>query len=205
MTLNLSRSEIKSEVEKAVRGHGVDWGRAKDAGVMAVWLAVHNQPFLGSLLRALDEAQDTIPVDNDMKCGPTDGVLLSEYVLATGQAWSGAVFGARYLMAGMGLVTQEQQSSLVLYDHDGVICTADKGKVYIREALTFSYAELRLCSGPLDAAQEHLEMLDISSEVAHSVSQTCWNRLNALAWKVYVPETEEKRRAGAGAGDIDNN
>ena len=119
--LNLSRSEIKSEIEKAVRGSGFDWGRAKDAGVMAVWLSMHDQPFLGTVLRFLDEFSQQQEGNPPSKYGPVDGMLLSEYVLATGP-WTGTLTGARYLVAGMGLVTQEQNASLLLENNNGVIC-----------------------------------------------------------------------------------
>ena len=205
MKLNLSRSEIKSEIEKAVRGSGFDWGRAKDAGVMAVWLSMHDQPFLGTVLRCLDELSHQQEGNPPSKYGPVDGMLLSEYVLATQNSWTGHLTGARYLVAGMGVVTQEQNAALVLENSNGdVLAYAESGSISLDTSAQFQDAEL--CLKPAAPALDlgHLDRLECSEGMSDSVSKACWARLNTLAFRVYVPETEEKRRSGAGAGDIDN-
>ena len=205
MKLNLSRSEIKSEIEKAVRGSGFDWGRAKDAGVMAVWLSMHDQPFLGTVLRCLDELSHQQEGNSPSKYGPVDGMLLSEYVLATQNSWTGHLMGARYLVAGMGVVTQEQNAALALENSNGdVLAYAESGSVSLDASAQFQDAEL--CLKPADPSRDlgHLNRLECNEGMSDSVSKACWARLNTLAFRVYVPETEEKRRSGAGAGDIDN-
>ena len=58
MTIILSQNEIRAEAEKAFRGVGIDWGMAKDGGVIAAWMAAHNLPFLGALNRCLEGLDD---------------------------------------------------------------------------------------------------------------------------------------------------
>ena len=214
MTVQLSRSEIKSEVEKAIRGAGFEWGRAKDGGVMAAWLAAHDQVFLGALLRGLDIVSTQHEDDDNTVSGPqsifapTDAMMLAEYVLASNTPWTGAVIGVRFMLAGMGIVTGEQKVSLSLHDDTGLIAYAQDGEIWVSHNWTAQDRVLTL--KPVQAISRDDDMLNgldavaWSAQTAHEASQSCWQRLGLLAHKVYVKETEEKRRSGAGAGDIDN-
>ena len=200
----LSRSEVKSEVEKAIRGSGFEWGPAKDAGIMAAWLAAHDQFFLGTILRVIDQFDQAENIDADVSLGPTDAMVLSEYVIASGETWSGYMIGLRFLVAGMGIVSQEQNSSLALSIDDKISAYADGGDVYFDREITTADAHVDLAQKKITALPRTLKPLKWSDQTAHPVSESCWKRLNKLAWRVYVPETEQKRRSGAGAGDIDN-
>ena len=81
---------------------------------------------------------------------------------------------------------------------------ADKGIVCLDTSAQFQHIEL--CLKPADPACNlgHLKSLERNEGMSDLVSKSCWSRLNTLAFRVYVPETEQKRRSGAGAGDIDN-
>jgi hypothetical protein len=204
VTVLLSRSEIKSVVEKAIRGVGLDWGRAKDGGVMAAWLAGHDQVFLGSLLRCLDYLDNGNADSGDMKFGPIDSLLLAEHVIDSDQSWTGVVMAPRYLIAAMGLLAEEQRSALTLFDGDAVVAIADQGQVCLNSGIKHGDAEVTLSSGVAVKIKPNFTALNWSEQTAHEVSAECWARLGKLAWRVYVEETEEKRRSGAGAGDIDN-
>ena len=200
----LSRSEVKSEVEKAIRGSGFEWGPSKDAGIMAAWLAAHDQFFLGTILRVIDQFDQAENIDDDVKLGPTDAMVLAEYVTANGETWSGYVIGLRFLIAGMGIVSKEQHSSLILSIDDKVCAYAEGDDVYIDREITTADAHIDLIQKKFLDIPKALEPLKWSDQTAHPASESCWRRLNKLAWRVYVPETEQKRRSGAGAGDIDN-
>lgn len=208
MTINLSRSEIKSEVEKAIRGVGVDWGRAKDGGIMAAWLAAHDMVFLGSLLRILDTIDigsvDIGSANDTFKYCALDGIILAEYVLAGQEAWAGDVAAIRFLIAGMGIATKEQGGRLALFDKTGMFAYADCGNVFLALDADTSDQHITLSCHFSKRANTTYHMLDWSDATAHEASASCWSRLSKLAFRVYVPETEEKRRSGAGAGDIDN-
>ncbi len=203
MSVHLSRAEIKSEVEKAIRGVGVDWGRAKDGGIMAAWLAAHDNIFLGSLLRILDTI-DTNPKDASFSYGAIDGMVLAEYVLSSQQDWTGHVVAPRYLVAGMGIVTKEQGGTLALFDDSSLCAYAENGEVFMALDADMSDGFFTLSQNMPMQDHKACQLLNWSDATTHIASASCWARLNKLAFRVYVPETEEKRRSGAGAGDIDN-
>ena len=202
MTVSLSRSEIKSEVEKAIRGVGFDWGRAKDGGVMAAWLAAHDLVFLGGLLRGLDTFDKD--ANTDAVFAPVDAMMISELVVASGKDWSGYAVGLRFMVAAMGIVSNEQSVSLTLSNEHSIIAHANQGNVYISKAGDFADCYVTLAqSQSFDRDDDFMQCMP-SLQSAHDASESCWKRLGTLAHKVYVKETEEKRRSGAGAGDIDN-
>lgn len=199
--ITLSRNEIRAEVEKAIRGAGANWGQAKDGGVMAAYLAGHNLPFLGTVTRCLDLYDGA--GDGDTLLAPLNGVMVAEYVAATGQPFSGAVTAIRFLVAAMGIVADEHRAALCLDDADGRLAYAEGGALYLRPGgLDGGDRHLRLTAATSPEGQ--LELCRWSEETAVTASRECWRKLGGYAFKTYVKETEEKRRAGAGAGDIDN-
>lgn len=202
MTLLLSRSEIKSETEKALRGAGIDWGRAKDGGIMAAWLAAHDQDFLGTLLHAL-EYIPAPPTDSAI-CAPTDGMILAESLLATDQDWSGHIIGPRFMIAAMGIVTSEQNGGITLRDKTSIFAYAHQGDIWVAKIFEGHDALLTLSTTPASDSDKNFQKLGPSKEAAYKAPLADWQRLGVYAHRVYVKETEEKRRAGAGAGDIDN-
>lgn len=202
MTVFLSRSEIKSEVEKAVRGAGYDWGRAKDSGVMAAWLAAHDQVFLGVLLRGLDVLSTDIK--DDAVFAPVDAMMAAEYVSASRQDWSGYVIGVRFMLAAMGIVSLEHRASLTLKDEHGIIAYAKHGEVWFSQTSDTGDRFMTLTNAEPSDIENAFTPYVRSHQTAHEVNESCWQRLGVLAHMVYVKETEEKRRSGAGAGDIDN-
>ena len=207
MTVKLSRSEIKSGVEKAIRGIGFDWGRAIDGGVMASWLAAHDQVFLGNLLHSLDQMKAN--QHDEIVFAPADAMVLIEYVLATDQDWSGHVTGLRFMIAAMGIVSKEQNALIKLDDEKRMIAYADHGEVWVNAEFEAGDRLVTLSKNHSHDYSQHdegqpLQKLNWSEQTAHEASLSCWQRLEVYAFKVYVKETEEKRRSGAGAGDIDN-
>jgi len=211
MTIILSRNEIRAETEKAIRGVGKTWGQAKDGGAMATWLAAHDVPFLGALTACLDRMDDGDDGGaSSADCEAViDGITLAEMVAGTGRAWSGTASKPRFLMAGMAIVASEQGCALTLKKGDQILAVANNGDVWMAgHDLTKDEADVTLSPGHDDAETlmpSALMPCRWSARTAHEVPAGCWAKLSAYAYRTYVPETEEKRRAGAGAGDIDNN
>ena len=52
--LQLSLNEIFSETQKALRSVNIEWGIAKDCATLSRWLAIHDQYFLGSILKTIE-------------------------------------------------------------------------------------------------------------------------------------------------------
>lgn len=202
MTVQLSRNEIRAEVEKAIRGAGFDWGRAKDGGIMAAYLAGHGLPFLGTVTRCLDLAADN-SAPEDSLLAPVNAMLIAEYVASIGEAWSSHVTALRFLAAGMGIVAIEQDVQLGLSDDLGLLAYADKRGLYLRaDGFSGGDRKVTLTAGELPCDQ--LDLCPWRDQTSVEASKDCWAKLGGYAFRTYVKETEEKRRAGAGAGDIDN-
>ncbi len=203
MTITLSRNEIRAETEKAIRGIGKTWGQAKDGGAMATWLAAHDLPFLGALTASLERLDNAGASTLDFEAA-LDGITLAEMVAATGREWSGKTSKPRFLIAGMAIVASEQGCAMTLKAGGQVVAVADHHDVWMSSHESAEdEVEVTLTPSRDDIAA--LQPCPWSALTAHQAPYKCWAKLSAYAYRTYVPETEEKRRAGAGAGDIDNN
>ena len=234
MTIILSQNEIRAEAEKALRGVGVDWGMAKDGGVMAALMAAHDLPFLGALNHCLDNlALDNLAGDNldhhkpahstapnkaapiqlapiqlidfqaDQCIAPFQAMARAEYIAATQKDWSGQVFMPRFLIPGLAIVAQEQACAFTLLIDGTVKAVADHRQIWLGvDAIPNGWHDVQILSSAGDLSG--LEPCLHSEQIAHQAPLNCWQKLGQYSSRTYVPETEEKRRAGAGAGDIDN-
>ena len=207
MTIILSQNEIRAEAEKAFRGVGIDWGMAKDGGVIAAWMAAHNLPFLGVLnrcLEGLDGDDNNFAADRPDCIAPFEAIARAEFIAAVKTPWSGHVLMPRFLVAGLGIVAQEQQQAFTVMVGGKPAAVIDHDQVWITpDGVGAGIAWVEIL--PHAADQTGLILCPWSDQIAHQASASCWQKLGQYASRTYVPETEEKRAAGAGAGDIDNN
>jgi len=214
--ITLSRNEIRAECEKALRGTGLAWGFARDGGIMAAWLCGRGQPFLGGMNRAVEHLAER---QGDASAGmsggdkaawliaPALGLMLAEHVAATGESWTGQVLAPRYLLAGIGILASEQGAGLALFRGEQLLAMARGDDVFARTDAADGWADgtCTLCRAvPETNMPRDLPRLSPLAGSPARVPDNCWQRLNVFAKKTYVPETEEKRARGAGAGDIDN-
>ena len=216
MAITLSQNEIRAESEKAFRGVGIDWGMAKDGGVIAAWMAAHNLPFLGMLNRCLEglDGDDTLakkradcpaPDCPELECtAPFEAIARAEYIAAVKTPWSGQVLMPRFLLAGLGIVAQEQHQGFTLMVDGKISAVINHDQVWVTpDGIAGGVAWVEIL--PHAADPTGLILCPWSDQIAHQASASCWKKLGQYASRTYVPETEEKRAAGAGAGDIDNN
>ncbi len=178
--MSLSQNEVSSTVEKALRGVGIDHGRAKDGGAIAAKMAAFDRPFIDGLKRAIeaiDQGQDN---DKNALSALSDGLILAEYAAARG--WQGQLLFPQFMLAAAAILAEEQGIGLNVGGLD--ILTRDEMQI----TLTPDEAEK-----PKLAQNKNIE-----------VPVKCWQEIEAYAARVYVKETEEKKNSGAGAGDIDN-
>ena len=208
MTLILSLNEIRAEAEKGIRGVACTWGQAKDGGMIAAWMAGHDLPFLGALNQCLDYADQA----EDLSAQATkpdyiaafDGLMLIEYVSAIHGPWTGTVMMPRFLVGAMAIVAAEQKCSFTLKNDSGdILAVADRDQCWIKKSGIVS-GTYQITITPDHADISGLALCPWADQMAHQASVKCWQSLGRFAARTYVPETEEKRRAGAGAGDIDN-
>ena len=203
MQLELSYNETKSEIEKALRGTGIDWGRAKDGAILATWLAGHGLPFLDDILNSLAILDD----NPEYKTAVINGLLWAEHGATLKDDWQLRCHYPMYLLAGMGIVASEQGVTLSLWSamrRDVLLAVADNDDVWVNQQHLNEGSELILSTRYPSHIPKDCVKLSPRQEKAPQVSYDLWRKIGIYAQRCYVEETEEKRLAGAGAGDIDN-
>jgi hypothetical protein len=203
--ITLSCNEIRAEVEKAIRGGGGYWGQAKDGGVMAAYLAAHDLPFLDAALRGLDAFGAARKKNGGVMLAMLDGMMVAEYTAATSRTWSGEAVALPFLLAAMGIVACESHIALCLRNNQyEILAYADSDSLYLGEDTDDQFVTLQAETVPACGLSSDLRPCHWSVHTVINVSGEGWQHLGQYAAKIYVKETEEKRRGGAGAGDIDN-
>ena len=204
--LEISSNQIYSETYKALRSVDVDWGIAKDSANLCKWLAIHNQFFLGSILKTADLykcGNISISVNDNTFDKPLSsalmGLVLVEYVASNNKAWEGYLNSPKFLVAAMALVAHEQKSYLKLSDKNkNLIAITDEDKLYV------NINNLKNINGYffLDVSKKitshnitELNLSDIS--FASKVNEKCWEKLKLMAFDTYVPESDASK-SGAG-------
>ena len=203
MQLELSYNETKAEIEKAIRGTGIDWGRAKDGAILAIWLAGHGLPFLDDILDSLTSLDD----NPEFETAVINGLLWAEHGAALQDDWELRCHHPLFLLAGMGIVAREQGVTLSLWSatsRDDLLAVADNDDVWVNQQHLIEGDELILSTRYPSHIPQSCVKLSPRHEMAPQVSCDSWRKIGTYAQRCYVEETEEKRLAGAGAGDIDN-
>ncbi len=180
MMISLSQNEISGTVEKALRGAGIDHGRAKDGGAIAAKMASFGRSFIEDLkgaLAAIDKGQDN---DKNALSALSDGLILAEYAAIKG--WQGQVLFPQFMLAAAAILAEEQGIGLNIEGLENL--SGDKMLITLT---------------PDEAAQSKL-----AQNQNIEIPAKCWQEIETYAARVYVKETEEKKNSGAGAGDIDN-
>lgn len=219
MTLHCSLNEIEATARKAARGAGYDWGLAEEAGKAARWLSARGLPGVGPLLAILQRNdgrpyRDLRPrIEGDAWHPSTDRLC---------PLVAGAALSDRFeaLAAGRRIRLLSASHPILLLPFLGRACTATGVPV----ALSWPGMKILIRKdGPcLDGHDEALEPPDpVCAIVApaqaaadlppravclQGVAQDArtWRRLEAFAARTYVPDSEESRLTGAGAGLSDN-
>lgn len=213
----LSRNEIRAECEKALRGAGLPWGLARDGGIMASWLGGMGLPFLGAINRAAETVLRHGECAGDINAisraagpvpAPAYGLVLAEQVAAAGTSWTGGVIAPRYLLASIAILAREQGIGLKISSRGTLMAWAVADQIHARKE---GWQDGEYTLERIDAegsSQERfppdLTRLGAYPDMTATVPDACWRQLGLYAKETYVPETEEKRARGAGAGNIDN-
>ena len=204
--LEISSNQIYSETYKALRSVDIDWGIAKDSANLCKWLAVHNQFFLGSILKTADlykSGNISISVNNNTCEKPLSsalmGLVLVEYVASNNKAWGGYLNNPKFVVAAMALISDEQKSYLEFSDKNkNIIAITDKDKLFVDlNSLKSSndYFFLNISDKNISHNIPQLNLSDIS--FSSRVSKKCWEKLKLMAFDTYVPESDSSK-SGAG-------
>ena len=201
-----SLSEIRATAQKAARGAGCCWGMAEEAGFAARLLEAHDLAGVATVdallaaPRACACAGGVAPVgghgerarDGRALCGLAVMARLSDGdPLQCASNW-GEVAGPLLLAAALLVHAQRSGRIFELSWPGGSVICAPEG-CRMMGALPAGRAAVSIQS--LDAAPLPLVSARCDSR---AVPASAWQRLEDLAARTYVPETEASRAAGAG-------
>lgn len=204
--LEISSNQVYSETYKALRSLGIDWGIAKDSANLCKWLAIHNQFFLGSILKTTDLykcGNISTSVNYNTYEKPLSsalmGMVLVEYVASKNKTWEGYLNSPKFLVAAMDLISHEQKIYLELSDKNhNIIAMTDKEKLYVdlnNLSNTNIYCILNVTQKNTNYNIKEFSFSDVS--FASKVNEKCWEKLKSMAFDTYVPESDASK-SGAG-------
>lgn len=214
-----SLNEIEVTARKAARGAGYDWGLADEAGKATRWLSARGLAGAGPLVALLEQSDgrpyrdlkpriegDTWRPPRDHLCPLVVGAALSDRfdALMTGAFIRlNAIISPIFLMPFLGSAS-EASGLAVAVSWQGMEVRLAPGALSIN-----GREDVLETAGPVDAVVSRTplaETLPASSPRFDGVSvdAAIWRRLDALAARTYVPDSEASRLTGAGAGMIDN-
>ena len=216
MSYRLTLAEAEAYLRKAARACGLDWGMAEEAGKAARWLAAFGLPGPEKMLGHLQDIagkdyRDFMPSCDLQPWQASGGILCP---VATGAALADR---SALLLEGNPVRLGRTAWPLLLAPALG------QAARHHRTAFTACWAGLRIdCYGDgisIDGNRESLLLAEVdnvcccreepskprqlASTLAYEIDETVFKQIDALAFRTYVPASEESR-AGAGAGLTDN-
>lgn len=215
-----SIGEIGSLVFKAYRGLGRPWGLAEEAGRAVVWLLERGLPgpdLFARLIQGFDGRawQESSPPDLSRpwtaRNGPLCPVIAGTILCDTPDLLKEAdgidihhVAAPLIILPFVATAARKTEVALTVeWDHTRIVCSADGHRIKAHE------------DGLVPVGTETRANVRISTtQCAKDMSRPIWTRalcsrdtirtLEHFAHRTYVPETEQSRLKGAGAGLTDN-
>ena len=196
-------SEITSTCQKAARGAGCPWGLAEEAGIAARVLAMHGLPGPETVARLLRTPR-ACPCDGRVTapaCGIAAAARLSDRIGALdGDETTLEATAGTLLLAAPLLLEAAQGGGGFTLTCDGVTLACGPGGVQVAAAPgDWPSAAHRITlrrSAPPDAAIP-------ATWTSREIDGESWQRLEALAARTLVPDSDSSRAAGAGPGGAD--
>lgn len=204
MTITLSQNEIRAEAEKAFRGVGIEWGMAKDGGVIASWMAAHKLPFLGALNHCLEILDENLTEGQSdgaarmVSCiAPFEAIARAEYIAAMNTAWAGEVLMPRFLLAGLGIVAQEQGQAFTLKINGKIAMVAEQNQLWVTaDGIASGVVMVEIyphAEGIEEAGKRGLIPCQWAEQITYKASASCWKKLGQYASRTYVPVRVRQR------------
>ncbi len=194
--LDLSLNEVETLARKAARGAGLPWGVAEDTGRAAAWIGRRFGAWAGQLLILLE----TPPP-------PDESPLLLAGCLADNPTPRRIARVVAPLWALPGLLAAPARPVAIRLEDAAADITcnpgADPGATLPPDTLAALSASALTIAFP--AAPLPMPPHALSAQFGRSLVPAAeWRRLEALAYRTYVPATDRSRRTGAGAGLLDD-
>ena len=191
-------SEIRATCTKAARGAGCDWGMAEEAGLAARILESHDLPGVHVLARLLSEGASCAACRGaGSACGLRALAALSDRLpFLDGAPRRGPVRAPLLLAAPVILLAREQGAAYTL-SWEGAVLRCTPGGVSAEGAIDAPIATC-VTLEPAPGSPAEPRTPDWRSR---RVAARDWDRLERLAARTLVPETEASRARGAGPAD----
>lgn len=216
--MDWSLNEIEGLARKAVRGAGYGWGHAEEAGKATRWICAAGWPG-AELLAGLLTALDGVPYDDirpetctgtwrargGMLCPLIAGAAICDLAprWAEGETlYTGPVAAPLFLVPYM-VWTADQTGVPLVLEWPGLTIIRGGGQtgIHLPDPATLHLVGVESVTMAPAAAVTGLPLL--RAYRAHVSVEACVT-LEKLAHRTYAPDTDESRRAGAGAGLSDN-
>lgn len=216
--MDWSLNEIEGLARKAARGAGYGWGHAEEAGKATRWLCAAGWPgaeLLAELLTALDgvpydeirptACTGTWQANGGMLCPLITGAAICDLAprWAEGETLHiDAIAAPLFLVPYMVWTADQTGVPLMLTWSDLTITRSDlKTAIDLPGPASLHLSNVKSVKmAPAAAITDQTLLRAYRAHVSAEASET----LQKLAHRTYAPDTEESRRAGAGAGLTDN-
>ncbi len=205
-----SINETEAATRKAAVGAGLPFGTAAELGKACAWLAGFNVDVLTEFLHALDaaatpdhltapEAQEGVIAFGHVNVAQHGCNLLDYFLSAppTAAAQVAGVDSPNLLIGLAGHRAGVGGAAIALAFSNGFTAQVAKGTLRTNGKRPTAGVGVRLTRanrGDFDAAS-------VASSETCTISAPNWTGVQRLAARTYVPESEESRRKGAGAGE----
>ncbi|CAN5421140.1 hypothetical protein BH10PSE7_BH10PSE7_18030 [soil metagenome] len=191
-----SLNEIEAQIRKAVRGAGLSWGVAEEAGKAARPLGLLEPDSLMAFAPHLEEYQAGSWTDGIMtegnKLKSRDGRPLSPLILGP------AIYDHAYMLTAGGLDIASPIAAPALLSPYLALLGERLGRAVVLNPRPDGIISVTLGSKPPPAIPSGTPQGGVA------ISPSVWAKLDRFAALTYVPATDTSRILGAGAGLTDN-
>lgn len=217
--MQYSLNQIEHTVRKAVRGAGLSWGLAEEAGRAVRWLETMALNGVGSLVALLNEVdhcnwQDCAVEVNDHGWCSRSGIL-SPLVAGPSvcdlihEPTTGIIclqqVARPVLFLGYAGIVATQSEGLVQVHADDAIVLVGNTCLWIENSSNFDRPNVKQLNISLAPANSAPNAKPQSVEIgAKEIKDDQMAALERYVHRTYVEATEASRMAGAGAGITDN-
>lgn len=216
MSYRITLAETESYLRKAARASGLDWGIAEEAGKAARWLAAFDLPgpetMLAHMQNLAGKDYEAFTPESSFEPWQARGGVLCPII-------TGAALADRSALMLDGSAVKLGKTAYPVL----LVAILGQAARHHRCAFTTCWSGLRVdCSGhglTIEGDRDQLLLAEVdqvcccktdavqpqqtASTLSYAIDEKIFKRIDALAFKTYVPATEESR-AGAGAGLTDN-
>ncbi len=225
--MHYSLNQIELTCRKAVRGAGLDWGLAEDAGRAIRWLELMHLGGVSMLAPLLQEIDHSAP--DRLRIRDQEGIWVTTSDLASPLMIGPALcdrINARALMSENGKDTievvnaacpllcvgfagaaasQTNRSVVLQWDDIQISCSRHSMVIGADGRAPGTKSTTRLIVSIARDDNHHIKGEPRFAEIgSRYIDPKCWADLEPFVHRTYVEATEASRLAGAGAGTIDN-